>query len=113
VITVTRRDDPPDHDEALEIRVQGHLFAWDDADGVYQYGAGAAIGAIGPQREDGYSLIGTLTPLDEPEYDPAKHLAEYASQHLRRTGQSGAAHPDAPEVPAGQVAALSVPRPRP
>jgi hypothetical protein len=110
---VTRCDDPPDHDEALEIRVQGYLFAWDDADMVYQHGAGAAIGAIGPQREDGYSLIGTLTPLDEPEYDPAKHLAEYASQHLCRTGQSGVAQPGAAEALADHAPALPGPRPRP
>jgi hypothetical protein len=76
---VVRNDDPPHHEEALEIQVEGQFFAWDSDDNVYQYlGQGAAC-----EREDGYSFVGKLAALDAPEYDPVAHLREFAAQHLK------------------------------
>ena len=81
---VTRNDDPPEQDEALEIKVQGKQFAWDDSFRVHIYGGPGAV----IEREDGYVFIGELIPRDEPEYDPERHLREFAEQYLLEQGGS-------------------------
>jgi hypothetical protein len=81
---VSRNDDPPEQHEALEIKVRGEQFAWDDSNRVYRYGGPGEV----TEREDGYVFIGELIPRDEPEYDPVRHLREFAEQYLLEQGAS-------------------------
>ena len=82
---ITRNDDPPEQQDALEIQVQGEWFAWDEQNHVYHH---AGVGAL-TEREDGFVFIGDLVPRDEPEYDPESHLREFATQFLlNKSGQT-------------------------
>jgi hypothetical protein len=75
--TVIRNDDPPDDEGVAELIVDGHWFAWDESGNVYLYqGEGA-------ERDDGYTLIGELHPLDIPEYEWQAHLREFAQNYLK------------------------------
>lgn len=71
-------------DNAVEFKVDGRWFAWDESGVVYIYSPEMAA-----DFEDGYVPIGEyIPPADEPEFDWRKPLTAYAREYLKNKEQT-------------------------